>query len=98
MNLHATLYRFVGRDDTNSTVQALLHPPLVEIVLPIGAEPVTSDPFPTYSHFIEIISEADCFISIGDSRAEPQHLIHEGERLVYGVLENMHISVKALEG
>jgi hypothetical protein len=98
MNLRATLYRYVGRDDTNSTAQALLHPPLKEIVLPIGAEPVTSDPFPTYSHFVEIIAEADCLIGIGDSRVEPKHLINEGERLVYGVLENMHISVKALEG
>jgi hypothetical protein len=70
---------------------------LKEIVLPIGAEPVTSDPFPTYAHFIEIICEADCLICIGDGH-EPQHLIHEGERLVYGVLEGMRITVKSVEG
>jgi hypothetical protein len=92
--LFCTVYRMLARDETNATGQVLQHPPLLELSLPITGKVTSSDQFPTYSRFIELVAEEDCFIAIENNPSEPKHFIQGGERLTYGCLESMCIGVK----
>ena len=93
--LYITVYRHTARDDFTSIMQAPMVPPLQEQVLEITHESVMSEPFPLYSTFICILPEEDCHVAFGERpRASNTHLIHEGERLFYGVNPGDRIAVK----
>jgi len=88
----------MARDSTNQPVGAPMAPPLAEAYVEITHESRASGPFPSYTNFICIRTEADCAISFGENPvADPEyHHIEPGERLFYGVHAGHRVAVIGL--
>jgi hypothetical protein len=82
-------------DNFNKVVAAPATPPLAEMVLPITADSISSDPFPKYTTFICVKAEADCSLAFGEDPVADfnYHFVDSGERLWYGVSEGHKIAV-----
>lgn len=92
--LYITCWRDVAHDSNNKALAVPMAPPLAEMVLVISHQPVTSDPFPQYTHFISIKATSDCAIAFGDNEVDQgYHVVEAGERLWYGVTQGLTISV-----
>lgn len=96
--LYLSCWRDMAWDSNSRPVGAPMAPPLSEVFVDITHESIASDPFPQYTHFISIRTEADCAVAFGeDPVADPEfHHIEPGERLFYGVRAGHRIAVIGL--
>src|SRR5258706_13769776 len=97
--LTISTFRHMAIDDFNRLIAAPATPALSEAYLEITHESIVSDPFPKWTSFVQIKTEADCCLAFSNfGQDDPvadqdYHKVDAGELRFYGASEGGRIAV-----